>query len=471
MVSGWIITLALINAYILLLVWLARSGRMEKYNLSLMLGFVLMIRTGRGRNFLQWLSRPTRFWNAFGDLGVVVALVGMLAMTALMLLIVPTALNPASGVQPLAANEILVIPGVNPFVPLWYGLIALIVTLIVHEGGHGVLSLANKMRVKSLGLLVAVVPIGAFVEPDEDDLQRSSRRRRLRVYAAGPGVNFAVGFIVLAGMMGAAAAMEPLEGAPIWQVSEGGAAELAGMGPNTLLVASNDQPLNDWNDFIALVQDKSPGDTVHLVDDEGHEYNVTLGNRWDAYSDEAQQAILAETPQGNATCNAVFGPDANRTGSECAILMQQAPLVGVSAFAVDEYKAVLADPFDSGSNFVTLTFLPIGEVRGTPVMTSMPEFYATPFAEEVYWPLVNILFWVFWVNLMVGLTNILPMLPLDGGHLFRDSFAGVVEKVRPKMDKAKQDRLVGRVAGTLSLVIFIAFLLQIFGPRIAQAFG
>ncbi len=471
MVSGWVITLALINAYILLLVWLARSGRMERWNLSLMLGFVLMIRTGRGRNFLEWVSKPRRLWNAFGDLGVVVSLLGMLAMTVLMLSIVPTVLNPASGVQPLAANEILVIPGVNPFVPLWYGLIALIVTLVVHEGGHGVLSLANKMRVKSLGLLIAVVPIGAFVEPDEEDLQKSPRRSRLRVYAAGPAVNFAVGFIVLGAMMGAAAAMEPLEGAPIWQVSEDGAAEQAGMQPNTLLVEADGAPLASWNDFIGTVQGRSPGDQIELVDDEGVAYNVTLGNRWDAYSDNAQQAILSETPQGNATCDAVFGPDENRTGATCATMMQQAPLVGVSAFAVNEYKAVLAQPFDSGGNFLTLTFLPIGEVRGTPVMSSMPEFYATPFDADIYWPLVNLLFWVFWVNLMVGLTNILPMLPLDGGHLFRDSFAGLVQKIRPKMEQARQDRLVGRVAGILSLVIFVAFLLQIFGPRIVQAFN
>ncbi len=471
MTSGWIIALALINAYILLLVWLARTGRMEKWNLSLMLGFVLMIRTGRGRKALEVIARPRKLWNAFGDVGVVVSIFGMLAMTLLMLSVIPTVLNPRSGVAPLAANEILVIPGVNPFVPLWYGIIALIVTLVVHEGGHGILGLANKMRLKSLGLLVAVIPIGAFVEPDEDDLMKSPRRSRLRVYAAGPAVNFLVGFIVLFSMMGAASAMVAHEGAPIWQVNEDGPAAMAGMPPNTVLVEADGMPLTSWNDFIDAAHAKEPGDNLLLEDREGASYNVTLGNRWDIFSDEAQQAIIDESPEGVATCNAIFGPDSERTGQQCSEELQRTSFVGVVAYQTEQNKGVLANPFQSGSHFLTLTFLPLGEVRGSPILSSMPEFFETPFSADVYWPLINILFWVFWVNLMVGLTNILPMLPLDGGHLFRDAFAGLVEKVRPGMAEAKKERLVGKVAGGLSLIIFVAFLLQIFGPRIAQLFA
>lgn len=471
MVSGWVITLVLVNLYILLLVWLARSGRMERYNLSLMLGFVLMLRTGRGRRALEIIATPKRLWNAFGDIGVVVSLLGMLAMTVLMISIVPTVLDPGSGVEPLAANEILVIPGINPFVPLWYGLIALIVTLVVHEGGHGILSLTNKMRVKSLGLLLAVIPIGAFVEPDEEDLQKAPRRSRLRVYAAGPAVNFLVGFIVLFTMMGSAAAIEPHDGAPIWRIVDDGPAELAGLQPNTMLVETDGEVIADWNDFILKVQSKFPGDQMNFTDREGVEYSVTLGNRWDQYSDGDQQAILDETAEGQAACNLELGQSEARTGSECSESLQRKSFVGVRAFEQELNKGVLANPFQSGPHFLTLTFLPLGEVRGQPILSSMPDFYETPYAEEVFWPLINVLYWVFWVNLMVGLTNILPMLPLDGGHLFRDSFAGLVEKIRPGMAAAKQERLVGKVAGGLSLVIFIAFLLQIFGPRIAQLFA
>ncbi|HET6398832.1 MAG TPA: site-2 protease family protein, partial [Candidatus Thermoplasmatota archaeon] len=187
--NGWLVTLALVAAYVTFVVWLIQTGRLRRWNLSLMLGIILMVRTQRGKGALEVLARPKRLWNVLGDFGILLTLTGMLLMTLLFLWSVWFALQPDSGVQPLGASEILVIPGVNPFVPLWYGILALILTLVVHEGGHGILARANNMRVKSLGLLFAVVPIGAFVEPDEEDLNSSTRRNRLRVFAAGPLLN------------------------------------------------------------------------------------------------------------------------------------------------------------------------------------------------------------------------------------------------------------------------------------------
>jgi membrane-associated protease RseP (regulator of RpoE activity) len=69
---------------------------------------------------------------------------------------------------------------------------------------------------------------------------------------------------------------------------------------------------------------------------------------------------------------------------------------------------------------------------------------------------------------MVGLTNILPMLPLDGGHIFRDAVGGLVQKVRPAMEAAKRERLVSWTAGAMSLLILGAFILQILGPRLVN---
>ncbi|HEX2066541.1 MAG TPA: site-2 protease family protein, partial [Candidatus Thermoplasmatota archaeon] len=205
--EGVYVALGLLAAYLALVVWLVQTGRLQRWNLSLMLGVILMVRTQRGKGLLDVLARPRRLWNAFADAGTVVTLAGMALMTLVFAWSVWFSLQPGSGLQPLGASEILVIPGVNPFVPLWYGLVALIFTLVVHEGGHGILARANQMRVKSMGLLVAVVPIGAFVEPDDEDLRLASRRRRLRVFAAGPTVNLTFAVLALVGfsaMVGAA---------------------------------------------------------------------------------------------------------------------------------------------------------------------------------------------------------------------------------------------------------------------------
>ena len=62
-------------------------------------------------------------------------------------------------------EAMLPIPGINPILPLEYVvyiLIAFIVAIIVHEFSHGILTFASKLKVKSLGLLYLVIPIGAF---------------------------------------------------------------------------------------------------------------------------------------------------------------------------------------------------------------------------------------------------------------------------------------------------------------------
>lgn len=453
MVDGWLIAIGLLVAYVVFVVWLVQSGRMAKWNLSLMLGFALMVRTQRGKRLIETLSRPKALWNAFGDLSTVVTLLGMALMAPLMVLLAwETLTNPA--IEALAANEILVIPGVNPFVPLWYGLAALIVTLVVHEGGHGILARANGLRVKSLGLLFAVVPIGAFVEPDEDDLKAAPRRRRLRVFSAGPGVNLAFAALLLAVVAGMAGATTSRDGVHVAAVVQDGPAELGGVGGGDILLTGNGAPLADWQAFQAFMEDRRPGETVSFgarhPDGAEEELTVVLESRWSALSEAERDRVIAE--------NATYAEE-----------LQQQAYLGVYQ-PID--SSFFAHPLRSGRDFALLISAPIGEVRDTPMLSLyMPAFHATPFDADVFWILFNLAFWIFWLNLMVGLTNILPLGILDGGHIFRDGVGGVVARLRPGMDPERQDRITKGASRAMSWIIGIAFLLQIFGPRLSQAFG
>ena len=44
--------------------------------------------------------------------------------------------------------------------------------------------------------------------------------------------------------------------------------------------------------------------------------------------------------------------------------------------------------------------------------------------------LVNLMFWLIWVNILLGFTNLIPMVPFDGGHLFRDIVHGTMSGLR-----------------------------------------
>jgi len=83
----------------------------------------------------------------------------------------------------------LLLPGVN--LPLFEGIAALVMIMIVHETSHAVLARIAKVPIKSSGIvLFGIIPIGAFVEPDEKKLEKIDNVRQTRVLAAGSGANF-----------------------------------------------------------------------------------------------------------------------------------------------------------------------------------------------------------------------------------------------------------------------------------------
>ncbi|MDO8427956.1 MAG: site-2 protease family protein [Candidatus Diapherotrites archaeon] len=100
------------------------------------------------------------------------------------------------GVAPLIPGvQIPNVPIVVPFIA-W---IPLFLILIIHEGFHGIQARREKIKVKSTGLLLAgLFPIGAFVEPDENQLKHKSKLAQLRVFANGATSNMFSIFAMLA---------------------------------------------------------------------------------------------------------------------------------------------------------------------------------------------------------------------------------------------------------------------------------
>src|SRR5207247_10386371 len=60
---------------------------------------------------------------------------------------------------------------------------------------HGILARVAKIRIRSLGLIFLIFPIGAFVEPDEEKLRALPRRDRARLFAAGPATNIVLAIL------------------------------------------------------------------------------------------------------------------------------------------------------------------------------------------------------------------------------------------------------------------------------------
>ncbi|HUY70511.1 MAG TPA: M50 family metallopeptidase [Candidatus Baltobacteraceae bacterium] len=92
-----------------------------------------------------------------------------------------------SGVAPL-------IPGID--LPLLPGILSLAILLVIHEFSHGVLARMFKVKLKSIGvLLLGIIPIGAYVEPDEKMVAKLEGIKQTKIISAGISANFIAAFV------------------------------------------------------------------------------------------------------------------------------------------------------------------------------------------------------------------------------------------------------------------------------------
>ncbi len=250
-------TLIGLSAYWLALIVIGRNGLLPQSVKTQ--GPILTIHTKRGRNFLEWLSGPKRFWRALANLGVGMAIVFMGAMFFFLLTAAFAALQTTEATPAQQPQNILVIPGVNDFLPLsvlFEIVFGLLVGLVVHEGGHGLLCRVEDIEIESMGVaLLAVLPIGAFVEPEQESSTAASRGAQTRMFSAGVLFNVIVTIIafgLLFGPVVGAIAVAP--GAAVGGVAPGSSAETAGLEPNDRITAIDGEPVEDNDQFQALIE-------------------------------------------------------------------------------------------------------------------------------------------------------------------------------------------------------------------------
>lgn len=237
-------------------------------------GIFLVIRTERGRELIHSLAAHRRLWLGAGNLIALVGIAGTLMMAGLLLL----------GFYFLAAKSVdllqpkPVVPGYT--IPFWYGIIGLITVLVVHELAHGVVATAERIRVKNLGIaLLGVIPIGAFVEPDEQQLRRSTWLAQLRVYSAGSFANLlvallatlALGFYASAIYEQGVQVVEVVEGSPAAQVLERG----------MVIKSIGNRAVSTASDFYEAVATLKPGERISIQTDRGTYELVTAARKDD----------------------------------------------------------------------------------------------------------------------------------------------------------------------------------------------
>jgi len=147
-----------------------------------------------------------------------------------------------------------IIPGLTiTGMDIVYLLIAIGVSVTLHELGHAIAAKAEHLRLKSYGAgLFLFMPL-AFVELEEEEILRSRRLTAGRILSGGVLMNMVL-FVIFAGAMILALMLAPLagvsQGVIVDSIEKGSLADRSGISPGLLIQSINGTPIRSIEDFM-----------------------------------------------------------------------------------------------------------------------------------------------------------------------------------------------------------------------------
>ncbi len=377
--------------------------------------------------FFNWFKKFSAFLRLYATSGVAMVVIISVTMTILLFLSLTLTFAvrpPPTGMY--APQNILLIPGLNEYIPstlaVW---LAFVVAIAIHEFGHGILSRVENITVKSIGALLFIIPIGFFVEPDEEELNQARGMKKVRMYGAGITNNIVIGGICILVMVLLMGFVTPVAGPVIGGVYQNYSAEQAGVPAYSLIHAVNGQPVSSPAEISALLNASRPGDPLTLT--VGHEGVIA-----------DYQLTLSEWPQDTG----------NRTSGFMGITYYDPALIldgignSISPLGLLRFLTVPFDFTGSENPFRILAF-----------DTAAQQFYTVPFAG--FFGIIHFLFWCGWINISVGLFNAIPMVPLDGGYILKEG----VDRLFERRGIGKYSPYVVTFISTLMIVILISLIM------------
>ena len=351
--------------------------------------------------------------------------------------------------------------------------LAILLSVALHECGHMWVARATGMKVRryfvgfgptlwstrrpnKLGDTeygVKAVPLGGFCDiagmtsveelaPDERPyaMYRQKTWKRVAVLAAGPGMNFVIGFVLiyaiaiiwgLPNLNQPTTAMVGETSCVKSEVSQGelgdclvsSPAAAAGIRAGDVVVAVGDTPVANFDELVAAVRPlNGPTEFTVQRDQDGRteEFTTTVDVTPSQRYVAADAADAAPVPTDVGTIGvtaAIFGPT------------QYNPLAAVPAtfaftgdLAVELGKALAKIPTKVGALVDSIG----GGERDpeTPISVVGASIIGGDTVDQGLW----VAFWVFLaqLNFVLGAVNLIPLLPFDGGHIA----IAVFEKLR-----------------------------------------
>ncbi len=322
-------------------------------------------------------------------------------------------------------------------------ILGLIVLIVVHELGHMLTAKALGVRVPEFGVgfgppifkkkfgetvySFRIILLGGFAKmagmgdgaEGPDTYPAKPPWRRALIIFAGPFANILAAVAILAGVLmttGAVTGVTP----EVQEVEPGSMADHVGIQAGDRLVAVDGRRIGAWEGFTTEVGDRRPGEEIRVTVERGGAER-TFAGELGADPNDPDRALVGVRPVVETT----------RYGPFEAVGLAVGQVVRVTGML----GAFVGDLITGERSLYNNVTGPVGiaSVGSTSV-------------EQGFFPQLLAL-----ISLNLALFNLLPLLPLDGGHLFFIA----AEKVR---GKPLSQETMGRIAAVGIALVLMLFL-------------
>jgi membrane-associated protease RseP (regulator of RpoE activity) len=391
-----------------------------------------LLHTPFGLKFFDYIAK-TRIAKAYARantylMPVITAIAILLIIGGISTLITNVSLR--EDVREIGPRGNFLIPILNPLLPITYTLVALVISVFIHEAGHGIVARVYGIKVESTGIaFVLFVPIGAFVNLDKNGLEKATLKEKSAVLTAGPLSNMILAAVSMVLLFMVISSLAPIptqdtgkNGLQIISVTDGSLADNIGLTRGSSILT------------IAQTEVRSQEDLSRVL-------RSNIGKQFQ---------IIWTDRQGKQIADILSIPaDADPTK----------PILGVVALSLDPnvklelYKRQFAFTFDINR---PVPMLPMPTLSGQfiPFSDSQAPKYNSSIFGPTFPIIANTLFWLWFINFNLGIFNALPIAFLDGGQLY-----GSLIESRSRIDKNRLKQISSALSFIMIIIVIMTFIL------------
>ena len=295
------------------------------------------------------------------------------------------------GIREIGPQGNLLIPGLNPILPWTYGWIGLVVTIIIHEAGHGIVARVYNTKVESTGIVLFLgIPIGAFVNIQQDELNRTTFKQKSAILTAGPlnnmvlaGISFGLLFLLVSSLTPVSNIQGDETGITVLSIGENSLAKSIGLSKNSIITYINAEPIEDVQELRKILRDN---------------LGTTIQMQWIS-EDKKEQTKSVELPASIPESKGILGVTLTDAFFDPGLVL-------------DNYKNLFL------TNPLAILMPPTLQQSLVPYSDTMASSYSSSIFGPTFPIIANLLFWIWFINFNVGIFNALPITMLDGGQWY-----------------------------------------------------